>query len=310
MTLQQLRCLCEVYRQGLNLSRAARALHTSQPAITRMIRSLEEELEIEILVRSGRKISSVHESALELIPRAKAVLQAVEDLRTAASESKNPARGVLRIATSHLHIRYGLVEPIRQFSAAYPEVQLDLVDCSTEEIARLVTSGDVDLGVSRMPGRIADHLVKLEVYPISRCVITPPGHPLLKKTKPSLLDISRYPLIVSHNRYETITVILGTFASAGITPTIKLKVPSVDAAKTYVAAGIGIGITQVMAVNPKDKSLRTINADHLFPVPTCWVTLRRDAYLRGFMYEFIRMVSPKWTPAQIDKARQFTENRD
>ena len=99
MTLQQLRCLCEVYRQGLNLSRAARALHTSQPAITRMIRSLEEELEIEILVRSGRKIASVHENAMELIPRAKAVLQAVDELRMAASESKNPARGVLRIAT-------------------------------------------------------------------------------------------------------------------------------------------------------------------------------------------------------------------
>jgi LysR family cys regulon transcriptional activator len=216
---------------------------------------------------------------------------------------------MLRIATSHLHIRYGLVEPIRQFTAAYPDVQIDLIDGSTEEIAKLVTTGDADMGISRMPGRIADHLVKLDVYPISRCVITPPGHPLLKKARPTLRDIARYPLIASHNRYETITVILNTFAEAGISPAIKLKVPSVDAAKTYVAEGIGIGITQVMAVDPKDKSLRMINVDHLFPVPTCWVTLRRDAYMRGFMYEFIRLLSPKWTPAQINKARQSSRSK-
>jgi LysR family cys regulon transcriptional activator len=304
MTLQQLRCLYEVYRQGLNLSRAARVLHTSQPAITRMIRSLEQELEIEILVRSGRKISSVHENAFDLIPRAQAVLQAVEDLRIAAGESKSPTRGVLRVATSHLHIRYALVEPIRRFSALFPDVHLDLIDGSTEEIAKLVISGGADMGISRMPGNTADHLVKLDAYPLSRCLITPPGHALLKKAKPSLQDISRYPLIAAHNRYETITVILSTFAAAGITPVIKLKVPSVDAAKTYVAAGVGIGITQVLAVDPRDKALRTINVDHLFPLSTCWITLRKDAYLRRFMYEFIRMVAPKWAPAQIEKARQ------
>ena len=194
----------EVYRQGLNLSRAASALHTSQPAITRMIRSLEAELEIEILVRRGRKISSIHENALELIPRARSVLQAVEDLQVAAAESKSPTRGSLRVATSHLHVHHALVEPVRRFSAAFPDVHIDLMDCSTEEIAQLVSSGDADMGISRMQGHVAEHLLKLDAYPISRCVITPHVHPLLSKTRPSLQDISRYPLIHSHNRFEKI----------------------------------------------------------------------------------------------------------
>jgi len=304
MTLQQLRCLCEVFRQDLNLSRAALALHTSQPAITRMIRSLESELEIEILARSGKKISSVHENALELIPRAKAVLKAVEDFRMAARESRNPAKGVLRIATSHLHICYGLVDTIKQFSKTFPDVQIDLIDGSVEEIARLVTLGESDMGISRMPGNIADHLIKLDAYPISRCLITPPGHPLLKKKKITLKDISQYPLIAAHNRYETITVIMGTFAAAGLNPNIKLQVPSVDAAKTYVAAGVGIGITQVMAIDKDDKSLRMVSVDHLFPMPTCWITLRKDAYMRKFMFEFICMLAPRWTKPEIEKARR------
>lgn len=70
------------------------------------------------------------------------------------------------------------------------------------------------------------------------------------------------------------------------------------------AVGVGIGITQVMAIDRADKNLRMVNGDHLFPMPTCWIALRRDAYMRKFMHEFIRMLAPKWTEPEIEKIRR------
>ena len=54
MTLQQLRAFCELAERGLNFSRTAAALNTTQPAISRMIRSLEQELGTDLLVRRGK----------------------------------------------------------------------------------------------------------------------------------------------------------------------------------------------------------------------------------------------------------------
>ena len=59
MKLQQLRYACEVVRRGLNVSAAAEALHTSQPGISKQIKSLEAELGIGIFVRHGKRIASV-----------------------------------------------------------------------------------------------------------------------------------------------------------------------------------------------------------------------------------------------------------
>ena len=112
-----------------------------------MIRALEAELGVEILVRSGPRIIAVTDRAREIVEHAKPVLQATENLKLAAGESKDATKGILRMATTHMHARYALVGIIKKFAIQYPEVSVDMVVGTPKEIRGLVTAGEVDIGV-------------------------------------------------------------------------------------------------------------------------------------------------------------------
>src|SRR4051812_15579668 len=171
MTLQQLRCLCEVVDQGLNLSRAARVLHTSQPAATKMIRAMEKELGVEILVRAGPRIVTITEPGQEVVARARQVLHDMDNLKLAASESRSQTTGTLRIAASHLLARHALVDVIREFADKFPGVDINLTLGTQTEVAHWTSSGEVDVAIGTLPDNTPANLLKLEAYSISRCVI-------------------------------------------------------------------------------------------------------------------------------------------
>jgi DNA-binding transcriptional LysR family regulator len=304
MTLQQLRCLCEVADQGLNISRAARALHTSQPAITKMIRALENELGVQLLMRVGPKITALTEEGAEVLGWARRVVEDVGNLRVAASERRSASTGVLRIGTTHLHARYALVGVVQRFAERYPDVQVVLSQGSHVEIAGWVADGDVDVGVSTLPSVTPGNLLRFEAFEIHRCIIMPARHPLLAVAKPTLTDLAQHRLIAYDNQLATGAVVARAFDAAGITPKITLRTADADLVKTYVRAGLGVAIIQQMAiVNERNSGIRWIDASHLFPASQSWVTVRRDQYLRRFMIDFIQMVAPQWSKQDIDRAR-------
>ena len=302
MTLQQLRCFCEVVSQGLNISRAARALHTSQPAITKMIRALEAELGVDLLVRAGPRLVSLTDEGAEVMTWARRAVDDVANLRIAATESRNSSSGVMRIGTTHLQARYALVETVRRFARDYPDVQIVLCQGTPLEISRRVAEGDVDIGISTLPAAVPPNVIKLPAFAIRRCIIAPRGHRLLKLRTPALADLARYPLIAYDNQIATGAVVGQAFAAAGIAPKIALRTADADLVKTYVKAGLGIAVIQQIAVEG-DSGLPWIDATHLFPVSQSWIALRREQYLRRYVSRFIEMVAPRWNAAEVERVR-------
>jgi DNA-binding transcriptional LysR family regulator len=304
MTLQQLRCLCEVANQGLNISRAARVLHTSQPAITKMIRALESELGVQLLIRTGPKLTSLSDEGAQVIKWARRVVDDVSNLRLAASESKSASTGTVRVGTTHLQARYALVSAVQRFAAMYPDVQVVLCQGTNAEIAGWVSEGEVDIGISTLPATVPHNVVKFAAFPIHRCIITPADHPLLKLKKPSLVDLARHRLIAYDNQLATGAAVRKAFAAAGITPKITLRTADADLVKTYVRAGLGIAVIQQIAIEGgHDVGLRSVDASHLFPASQSWITVRRDVYLRRYMTDFIQIVAPQWTAAEVERVR-------
>jgi len=304
MTLTQLRCLCAVVDQGLHISRAAAALHTTQPAVTKIIRTMEQELGVEILVRAGPRIIAVTQSGQEVINRARQVMLDVDNLKLAASDSSSQPTGSLRIAATPLCARHVLCEKIRDFTRRFPNVDLNLSVSRTEDVVRWASSGEVDIGVGTMPNATPANLIRIAAYPISRCVVAQAGHPILKKKKPTIVDIGNYPLITHQSGSTTGELVKRALAHAGITPKVVVTVNSDEIVKTYAAAGMGIAIMQSIAISDQDRSVQAINVDHLFPPSNGCIVLRRDQYLRSFMYEFISMIAPKTTRDQVDRARR------
>jgi LysR family transcriptional regulator, cys regulon transcriptional activator len=303
MKLQQLRYICEVARQNLNLSNAAEALFTSQPGISKQIRSLEEELGVDIFVRHGKRVVAVTEPGKAILEIAQRMLKDVENLRQVGEEFTEEDNGHLTIATTHTQARYALPHVIQRFTKRYPGVRLSLRQGSPTQISELVTSGEADIAIATEAIELYEDLVMLPCYEWNRCVLVQPGHPLLKAKKLTLEAMASFPIVTYDFAFTGRSRINQAFADKGLTPNVVLTAIDADVIKTYVELGLGIGIVAMMAYDPKrDTHLRAMDASHLFEPSTTRIGIRKNSYLRGYTYEFIEMFAPHLTRKVVDDA--------
>ena len=303
MKLQQLRYICEVARHNLNLSNAAEALFTSQPGISKQIRSLEEELGVDIFVRHGKRVVAVTEPGKAILEIAQRMLKDVENLTQVGEEFTEEDSGHLTIATTHTRARYALPHVIQRFTKRYPGVRLSLRQGSPTQISELVTSGEADIAIATEAIELYEDLVMLPCYEWNRCVLVPPGHPLLKAKKLTLQAMAAFPIITYDFAFTGRSKMNQAFADKGLTPNVVLTAIDADVIKTYVELDLGIGIVAMMAYDPKrDTHLRAMDASHLFEPSTTRIGIRKNSYLRGYTYEFIEMFAPHLSRKVVDDA--------
>ncbi|OGA37312.1 MAG: transcriptional regulator CysB [Betaproteobacteria bacterium RIFCSPLOWO2_12_FULL_62_13] len=303
MTLQQLRYLCEVVRENLNISKAAQALHVSQPGLSRQLQLLEKELEVELFVRNRKRLVRLSQAGSQIFSLAERTLNDARNIKEAASECSAQNQGALTIATTHTQARYALPDIIRRFAKRYPKVQLSLRQGTPAEVSRLVSSGSADLSIATEPLEPPADIVLLPCYQLPRIVLAPARHPLLKVKRLTLEKLAAYPLITYDYSFIGRSKILRAFEARGIHPNIVLNAIDADVIKTYVESGLGIAIVPSMAFDrARDRNLRGIDARHLFEPNTIHVGIRRNHYLRGYMYSFIEMFAPHLKRPVVEKA--------
>jgi LysR family transcriptional regulator, cys regulon transcriptional activator len=293
MKIQQLRYLVEVSKQGLNLSAAAESLHTSQPGISKQIRLLEDELGVVAVTPPGKAV-------LEIAER---ILHEAENLKQAAADYSNQDAGKLTIATTHTQARYALPEVIRRFSQRYPKVKLGLIQGNPVQVCQFAISGEADFCIATEAIANYEELVMLPCYAWNRCVVAPPDHPILKKKTLTIDEIARHPIITYDTAFTGRSQINRAFESKGLKPNVVLTAIDSDVIKTYVALRLGIGILANMAFDPEqDKNLRAMDASHLFESSTTRIGIPSNAYLRGYIYDFIAMFAPQLSRKVVDDA--------
>jgi LysR family transcriptional regulator, cys regulon transcriptional activator len=301
MKLQQLRYLCEVARRGLNLSDAAAALYTSQPGISKQIRLLEDELGVDILVRNGKRVVGVTEPGRLILAIAERILKDTENLRQVGREFAAEDSGALSIATTHTQARYALPPVVQRFIQRYPKVRLSLREGSPQQISELMQSGAADIAIITEGYELYEDLVMLPCSQWNRCVITPLKHPLLKERQLTLDLIAQYPIITYDFAFSAGSPIKRAFDARGIKPGVALTAIDADVIKAYVELGLGIGILAKMAFDPaRDFGLRLIDASHLFEPSTTHIGVPRNAYLRGYVFDFIELFAPQLTRRVIE----------
>ncbi|MBI4207879.1 MAG: HTH-type transcriptional regulator CysB [Betaproteobacteria bacterium] len=301
MKLQQLRYLHEVARHGLNLSEAAAALYTSQPGISKQIRLLEDELGVQILVRNGKRVVDITEPGRIILDIAERILRDTENLKQVGREFGAEDSGALTIATTHTQARYALPPVIQRFIQRYPKVRLSLREGSPQQLAALMLAGEADIAIITEAYEQYEDLITLPCYQWNRCVITPLKHELLKEKQVTLEAIAGFPIITYDFAFSGDSPIKRAFDARGIKPNVTLTAVDADVIKAYVELGLGIGILAKMAFDPaRDFGLRLIDASHLFEPSTTRIGIRRHAYLRGYVYDFIEMFAPHLTRRVIE----------
>jgi LysR family cys regulon transcriptional activator len=303
MKLQQLRCLTEVARRGLNVSEAADALHTSQPGVSKQIRALEDELGIEVFVRHGKRLVAVTEPGKAVVAIAERILAEAQNLRRAGEEFANDQLGTLTIAATHTQARYALPTAVAAFKRRYPKVELLIHQGNPTQICDQVLSGEADMAVATEMISTFPELISLPVYQWNRCVVVPPKHPLLKESPLTLEKLVEYPIVTYDFAFANRSLVQKAFETRGLKPHVVLSAQDADVIKTYVELGLGVGILAKMAFDAKrDVTLRAIDASHLFESSTTRLGIKRGAYLRRYAYDFIELFAPHLARATVERA--------
>lgn len=304
MNIQQLRYLCGVVDSRFSVSRAAESLHTSQPGISKQIQMLESELGVEILVRQGNRIIGLTGPGIEIHVVAQRILADTDNLRRIGAEYSHKNEGRLVVATTHVHARYVLHPAIKEFAQKFLNVSLELRQGNPSQVAKWITSGEADLGVSATPPpEHHDDLVFLPCTELQRSIITPEGHPLLKARNLTLEAIAQYPIITLDPSFTGGSMVIKAFAEAGIEPNIAMSATDSDVIKAYVEIGHGIAILPSITFDAeRDKLLRVIDASHIFAPSITYIVVQRGKYLRAYMREFITMIHPAWDLSSIELA--------
>jgi LysR family cys regulon transcriptional activator len=301
MKLQQLKYICEVVKQDLNLSKAAAELYTSQPGVSKQIKALEDELGVDIFIRHGKRFTGITDPGRAIIQKAQAALTDLNSLRNISNEFTNETSGSLKIATTHTQARYALPLVIKQFREKFPNVKLSLYQGSPTQISQMTSSGEADIAIATEAISLEKDLALLPCYQWNRCILTPPKHPLLRSKRISLEEISEFPIITYDFAFTGRSKINQAFEERGLKPDVILTAIDADVIKTYVELELGIGIVAMMAYDPaRDTKIRALDASHLFEASTTRIGLRKNSYIRGYVYEFISMFAPHLDKKVVD----------
>jgi len=312
MKLQQLRYIWEISRHELNVSATADSLYTSQPGISKQVRLLEAELGVPIFARNGKHLTEITDAGKEIVAIAGEILGQVKDIRNIAQEHKDDKAGTLSIATTHTQARYALPKVVREFMALYPGIKLNMNQGTPPQIAELAARGIVDMAIATEGTDLFDNLVLLPCYEWNRCILVPKNHPLAQQEPPiSLHDVAAYPIVTYVFGFTGRSQLDYAFEQQGIHPQVALTAVDADVIKTYVRLGLGVGIVARMAYDPEiDGDLVALDAEHLFGRSITKICLRRDMFIRGFIYEFIRLFAPHLTEDIIKQAIALREKHE
>ena len=303
MNLQQLRYLCAVVDNGLNVSDAAEALYTSQPGISKQIRQLEDELGLRVFVRQGKRLTSLTPAGEVVVATARRALREIANLKRVADEFRTEDAGVLGIATTHTQARYVLPPVLSKFAARFPKVRLVLHQGNPIQVAEQTLAGDVDVGIATEAVGDSPQLITLPCYRWNRGVLVPKGHPLSKVRPLTLEAVVRYPIVTYDFAFTGRSAINAAFTARGLEPNVVLSALDADVIKTYVELGMGVGIVATMAFDAaKDAAFEMLDAGHLFAASTTRLALRKGVFLRGYVYEFITLFAPQYTRSAVDAA--------
>jgi LysR family transcriptional regulator, cys regulon transcriptional activator len=311
MNLHQFRFVQEAVRRNLNLTEAAKALHTSQPGVSKAIIELEDELGIEIFARHGKRIKRVTEPGQQVLKSIDIILREVNNLKRIGEQYSAQDSGTLSIATTHTQARYVLPGPVAQLRQIYPKVGISLHQGSPDQVAKMLMEEVAEIGVATESLVNYPELVTLPCYEWQHVLVFPFDHPLLQRERIALEDLAQVPLVTYHPSFTGRTRIDQAFALRHLKPNIVLEAIDSDVIKTYVKLGMGVGVVAEMAMkdnvlNGQTPDLVARPAGQLFGHNLARVAFKRGTYLRHFVLRFAELLSDRLTRDSVLRAMNGT----
>ena len=303
MNLHQFRFVQEAVRRQLNLTEAAKALHTSQPGVSKAILELEDELGVDIFARHGKRLKRITEPGQHVLKSIEVIMREAANLKRIGEHFSAQDHATLPIATTHTQARYVLPTAVSKLREQYPKVTISLHQAKPDEVARMVLDEAAEIGVATESLSDYPELVTLPCYEWQHVLVLPATHPLASRERIDIEDLAHEPLITYHPSFTGRSRIDQAFAARRLQPRIVLEAMDSDIIKTYVRLGMGIGLVAEMATReglPQELVARPCG--HLFGRSVTRIALKRGAWLRHFVYRLAELVSDRLTRELVERA--------
>lgn len=258
MDIPSLRAFVAV-AETCSFSQASEQLFLTQPAISKRIAALEEDLDQSLFDRIGRQIN-LTEAGHALLPRAQKILLDIEDSRRALKNLSNTVSGILRFGTSHHIGLHRLPSVLRQYTKTFPDVELDIQFMDSEEACRAVENGELELAVVTLPLRPLDMLQTHRIWLDPLKVVSAKNHPLAKQGKLTINQLAEHKAILPARGTFTREIIEQAFAKQRQQLNISLASNYLETIKMLVSVGLGWSILPENMLNQKEVSILKVPA--------------------------------------------------
>ncbi len=237
MDLASLRAFVEVAREG-SFSQAAESLFLTQPAISKRIAGLEEELDTRLFDRAGRQVL-LTEAGRHLLPRAEQIIHELSDMRRELSNLTGEVTGRLAMATSHHIGLHRLPQVLRNYSDSYPKVELDIHFMESEKACLAVEHGELELAVVTLPLAPAEQLSSEVIWTDPLHTVVGLDHPLAKQEQVSFKELLAHPAVLPTRGTYTRTILEQRIKQLGGEIHCTLSTDYLETLKMMVSIGLG-----------------------------------------------------------------------
>jgi DNA-binding transcriptional LysR family regulator len=255
MTLERLRTFCAV-AQTNNISRAAEALHLTQPAVSTQVAALEKEYRVALFHRTSKGVC-LTEAGEILLASAKEILRVLEETRQSFDALQGLRRGKVNLGASLIAGIYVLPRILGQFKLKHREIEINLEVGHAPKIVEQIVANNIELGFVgegnpiKHPGLVIKPFLSDEFL-----VITSRNHPWSKTKTVSLPALATQSFIASHPESATRQVIARHLEAAGIKLNIVMQMENIEMIKKAVEANLGISIMSKFAIQQEIETRR------------------------------------------------------
>ena len=272
MELTQLRYFVVIARNG-SLSKAARELHVSQPALSRSLAKLEEELGQPIFERRPRSMALTDAGAL-LLQKALDVINILDDVKSEIRDDGKTGR--LRIGAIPTVAPYLLPELLRKYSKKYPDVSVEVTELVTEDLIKSCEYGEIDLAILALP-IAAKNLDTEKLFDEELLLVLPTDHDLVSKKSISVKEVESYPFVLLGEAHCLTDSIVSVCNKKSFQPVAVERTSQITTVQELVSLGHGISMIPTMA-QKIDNNKKRIYRKLTNPVPKRTIAMVWNPY--------------------------------
>ena len=276
-----------------SVSRASEELLLTQPAVSKQIKALEDELGEKLFDRVGKKVFLTRAGEV-LYTYAEKILRSVQEAKTAVMDMSAECSGELVIGTSDHISLHRLPDLLKKYISAFPKVDLKLRCHRSETILEMVNKNQVDLGVITLP-ETTHNLASKTIWEDPMSLVFPTNHPLGAFSAIRLKDIASYGMILPEAGTTTRNTIEAAFSKKKLAPNVAMEVAYIETIKGLVKAGLGISILPDKAVEQEISGGILMKANVLDTdfKRNLGVVYLREKFLSRPVVEFLRLLEKR-----------------